>query len=318
MKNPCPLCNEQKAQRRCLRQDNAVICSVCCAKMRNETCAGCSYYSAAKQYHAGRSQRITRTTPPDGHFIIELNPEVEQAVNSALELCERGKTDAAWVQVNRLLREHPVNHMVIYAMGVLHAVKGEHKEAVTWFDKAITIYPYFVEAHFNKGMAYQKQFKIAQAVYAYRKVVELGDPNDAPARQARLFLDDMAMAISKHEGIDLDSYIDSQQLFDHAFTLLEQGDWSGALVDFRASAAKNDRNAPVHGNLGLCLAQLGCKAQSLAELDRALAIDPQYEPAMTNRALVKHMEEGIPLKAAGFKRIEFGKAQFLDGTGRKR
>ena len=318
MKNPCPLCNEQKAQRHCLRHDNAVICSVCCAKMRNETCAGCSYYSAAKQYHAGRSQRITRTTPPDGHFIIELNPEVEQAVNSALELCERGKTDAAWVQVNRLLREHPVNHMVIYAMGVLHAVKGEHKEAVTWFDKAITIYPYFVEAHFNKGMAYQKQFKIAQAVYAYRKVVELGDPNDAPARQARLFLDDMAMAISKHEGIDLDSYIDSQQLFDHAFTLLEQGDWSGALVDFRASAAKNDRNAPVHGNLGLCLAQLGCKAQSLAELDRALAIDPQYEPAMTNRALVKHMEEGIPLKAAGFKRIEFGKAQFLDGTGRKR
>ena len=39
---------------------------------------------------------------------------------------------------------------------------------------------------------------------------------------------------------------------------------------------------------------------------------------MTNRALVKHMEEGIPLKAAGFKRIDFGKAQFLDGTGRKR
>lgn len=256
-------------------------------------------------------------TPPDGHFIIKLDPEVEQAIDSAMDLCERGNTDAAWAQVTQLLREHPENHVVCYAMGVLHAVKGEHKEAIPWFDKAISIYPYFVEAHFNKALAYQKQFNIAQAVYAYRKVVELGDPNDVPARQARSFLDDVAVAIRRNEGVDLDSYIESQQMFDQAFTLMEQRDWSGALIGFRASAAKNDRNAPIHGNLGMCLAGLGYKAQSLAELDRALAIDPQYEPAMTNRVLVDDMEEGIPLNAAGFQRIEFGKSQFLDKTGGK-
>ena len=278
--------------------------------MRNETCAGCSYYSAAQQYHADRSPRTSHTTPRDGHFIIELNPEVEKAVDAAMELCERGKTDAARAQVTQLLREHPDNHLVCYAMGVLHAVKAEHKDAIKWFDKALSIYPYFVEAHFNKAAAYQKQFKVAEAVYAYRKVVELGDPNDVPARQARSFLDDIAVAIRHHEGVDLDSYIESQKMFDHAFELMEQRDWSGALIGFRASAAKNDRNAPIHGNLALCLAALGYKAQSLAEFDRALAIDPQYEPAMTNRVLVDHMEEGIPLKDAGFKRIEFGKEQF--------
>ena len=278
--------------------------------MRNETCAGCSYYNAAQQYHADRSQRISHATPRDGHFIIELNPEVEKAVDAAMELCERGKTDAARAQVTQLLREHPDNHLVCYAMGVLHAVKAEHKDAIKWFDKALSIYPYFVEAHFNKAAAYQKQFKVAEAVYAYRKVVELGDPNDVPARQARSFLDDIAVAIRHHEGVDLDSYIESQKMFDHAFELMEQRDWSGALIGFRASAAKNDRNAPIHGNLALCLAALGYKAQSLAEFDRALAIDPQYEPAMTNRVLVDHMEEGIPLNVAEFKRIEFGKEQF--------
>lgn len=312
MKNPCPLCVERKAQRSCLRQNNAVICSVCCAKMRNETCEGCSFYSAAQQYHADRSQRITHATPPDGHFIVELNPEVEKAVDSAMELCERGITDEAWVQVTRLLRDHPGNHMVCYGMGVLHATKGEHKEAIKWFDKAISTYPYFVEAHFNKAVAYQKQLNVGEAIRAYRKVVELGDPNDTLARQARSFLADMAVFIRHNEGIDLDSYVESQSLFDHAFTLMAQGDWSGALIGFRASAMKNDRNAPTHGNLGMCLAALGYKAQSLAELDRALVIDPQYEPAMTNRVLVDQMEEGIPLKAAGFKRIEFGKTQFLD------
>lgn len=278
--------------------------------MRNETCAGCSYYSAAQQYHADRSPRTSHTTPRDGHFIIELNPEVEKAVDAAMELCERGKTDAARAQVTQLLREHPDNHLVCYAMGVLHAVKAEHKDAIKWFDKALSIYPYFVEAHFNKAAAYQKQFKVAEAVYAYRKVVELGDPNDVPARQARSFLDDIAVAIRHHEGVDLDSYIESQKMFDHAFELMEQRDWSGALIGFRASAAKNDRNAPIHGNLALCLAALGYKAQSLAEFDRALAIDPQYEPAMTNRVLVEQTEEGIPLNVTEFKRIEFSKEQF--------
>jgi tetratricopeptide (TPR) repeat protein len=285
--------------------------------MRNEICVGCSYYSAAQQYQADRTQRITHATLPDGHFLIELNPELEKAVDSAMELCERGKMDAAWAQVTQLLSEHPENHMVCYAMGVLHAVKGEYQESIKWFDKAISTYPYFVEAHFNKAVSYQKQFKIDQAVYAYRKVVELGDPNDTPARQARSFLDDIAVAIRRNEGVDLDSYIESQHMFDHAFTLLEQRDWSRALIGFRASAAKNDRNVPIHGNLGLCLAALGYKAQSLAELDRALAIDPQYEPARTNRVLVELMEEGIPLNAARFERIEFGKTQFLDRIGGK-
>lgn len=314
MKNPCPLCGDRKSQRRCLRHNYAVICSVCCAKMRNETCGDCSYYTATQQYNAGRSQRITKATPPDGHFLIELNPEVEKAVNSAMELCERGKTDAAWAQVTLLHRDHPENHMVCYAMGVLHALKNEHNKAVKWFDKAITIYPYFVEAHFNKAVAYQKQFKIAEAVYAYRKVVELGDSNDTPARKARSFLDNMAVATLRSEGVELDTYIESMSLFDQSFKLMELRDWSGALTGFQASAAKHDRNAPTHGNMGLCLAELGYKAQALAELDRALAIDPQYEPASSNRAIVECMMEGVPLNAGGFRRVEFGKTQFLDST----
>lgn len=317
MKNPCPLCSERKAQRLCLRQNNAVICSVCCAKMRNETCAGCSYYGAAQHYQADRSQRISHAPPPEGHFMIEVNPQVEKAVDAALELCEQGKTDAARVQVTRLLAEHPRNHLVCYAMGVLHALKCEYEESIQWFDKAITIYPYCIEAHFNKAVSYQKQFKLAQAVHAYRKVVALGDPDDAPARQARSFLDDMAVSIRRSEGIDLDTYIQSQEMFDQAFVLMEQGDWSGALIGFRASAKKNDRNAPIHGNLALCLAELGQKAQSLAELDRALEINPQYEPARTNRLVVESMEEGKPLNAAGLLRIEFGKTRFLEKLGRK-
>lgn len=282
--------------------------------MRNETCGDCTYHTAAQQYRAERSQRTVPAALPKGHFIVELNPEIEAAVDAAMELCDRGKVEAARVQVNRLLLAHPENHLVCYAKGVLHAIQEEHEEAIKWFDKALAIYPYLVEAHFNKAVAYQKLLRLAPAVLAYRQVVALGDPNDLPARQARSFLDDLAVSIRRTEGVDLDSYIESESLFDHAFTRMAQGDWDGALSGFRASAAKNDRNAPIHGNMALCLAELGFKAQSLAELERALEIDPQYEPAMTNRAVIERMQEGIALNAGGFERIEYGIAKFL---GRK-
>jgi tetratricopeptide (TPR) repeat protein len=308
MKNPCPLCEKRKAQRRCKRQNNAEICSLCCAEIRNETCSGCSYYATAQQYRASQRPSARRH---DGHFVVELNPTVEAAVDSAMGLAERGKTNEAWTALTQLLGEHSDNHHVCYGMGTLHAISGDFKESIKWFDKAISAFPYFVEAYFNKAVSHQKLFDIGNAVRAYRKVLELGDPGDTPAQQARSFLDSMAAFIPQNDGIDLDGYIESQFEFDRAFKLMEQGDWSGALAGFRASAKKHDRNAPIHGNMGLCLAQLGHKAQALAEFDRALEIDPQYLPAVTNRVIAESMEEGTPLKGAAFKTVEFAKEQFL-------
>jgi tetratricopeptide (TPR) repeat protein len=308
MKNPCPLCLERKSQRRCKLQNDADICSICCAQTRNEACTGCAHYAAAQQYRATRS---TSAKLPDGHFIIESNAEIDETVDSVLKLAERGKTREAWTALTRLLGEHPDNHLVCYAVGTLHAVSGDLKASIKWFDKSISAYPFSIEAHFNKAVSHQKLFDISNAVRAYRKVVALGDPGDATVKQARSFLDSMAAHIKQSEGIDLDRYIESQSEFDRAFKLMERDDWSGALTGFHASAAKHDRNAAIHGNMGLCLAQLGRKAQALAEFDRALEIDPQYLPAATNRAVAENMEEGVPLKVAAVKIVEFAKEQML-------
>lgn len=308
MKNSCPLCEQRKAQRRCKRQDNAEICSLCCAQIRNDTCTGCSYYAAAQQYRASQHPAARRH---EGHFVVELNPRVEAAVDAAMSLAERGKIKDARTALTQLLAEHADNHHVCYGMGTLHAISGNFKGAIEWFDKAIAVFPYFVEAYFNKALSHQKLFDVANAILAYRKVVALGEPGDAPARQAKSFLDNMAASIPQNEGVDLDGYIESQFGFDRAFKLMERGDWSGALDGFRASAAKHDRNAPTHGNMGLCLAQLGHKAQALAQFDRALEIDPQYLPAVTNRLVAESMEEGTPLTGAAIKIVEFAKEQLL-------
>ncbi len=308
MKNPCPLCAKRKSQRRCKLQNNTDICSLCCAQTRNVACTGCSYYTDAQQYHAIRN---TSANLPDGHFMIELNPELENAVDAALALAESGKTNAAWMALTSLRAKHPDNHLVCYAVGTLHAISGDLKEAIKWFDKSISVYPFFVEAYFNKAVSHQKLYDVSNAVRAYRKVLELGAPKDASTNHAKAFLDDMAAAILKNEGITLNTYIESQTEFDRAFQLMEQNDWSAALAGFQASVAKHDRNPAAHGNMGLCLAQLGHKAQALAEFDRALELDPEYLPATTNREVAERMEEGVPLRVAEVKIVEFAKEQVM-------
>jgi len=62
--------------------------------------------------------------------------------------------------------------------------------------------------------------------------------------------------------------------------------------------------------MGLCLAQLGCKAQALAEFDRALEINRSMAGHDESRCR-RTYEEGISLQSARFKRIEYSKEQVL-------
>jgi tetratricopeptide (TPR) repeat protein len=284
----------------------AQVCPLCCAGQRDETCGDCAHRLTAERYHA---ERHASADLPEGHFIAEINPEVECAVNEATELAQRGKMGQAQAAMERLLSEHPANHSVYFGMGVLHVIQSNHRESIKWFDQATAIYPYFVEAHYNKCIACQKLLDVAGAIRASRRVVAVGDPKEPEVKQAKAFLADMAATIRENDRVDLDTYLTTQDAFNSAFALMEQSAWEEALAGFRAAEALIDRNAPTHGNLGLCLAQLGRRAEALTELDRALEIDPRYEPARQNRRVVERMIEGRSLGAAEFRSIEFGKEQ---------
>ena len=241
---------------------------------------------------------------PDGDFLIEISPKAEEAVDDALALAQRGKTKKAWEILTRLLREYPRNHHVYFGMGTVHVVQGDLPEAIEWFDKAIAIFPYMIEAHYNKAGAYRDMRDIPNCVRAYRKVVELAEPDDPEGRKAQSFLDDLEASLLKHEGVDLDIFLTSNDQFERAFDCMQHGQWQQALDGFLKVVVANDRNVATHGNLGMCYAQLGYKAKALAELDRALELDPRYKIARTNRKVVEKMTEGCPIKASAFRFIK--------------
>jgi tetratricopeptide (TPR) repeat protein len=74
--------------------------------------------------------------------------------------------------------------------------------------------------------------------------------------------------------------------------------WQKAIDGFKACLIKNKNHPQSYGNMGLCYAQLGQKAEALAAFDKALELDPNYEPAKFNRMAVESLEEGEKLKVS--------------------
>ena len=309
MKTKCPNCGAGKARRLCARAGHVEICSACCASLRDEDCGECVHYAASLQYEETRGSSAAGLSGQ--HFMMELNDEVQEIVNEALENAQRGRLQSATDTLTALLPDHPRHHDVPYGIGVVHALKGEYEESVAWFDRAIRIYSHSIEAHYNKAVSYQKLLDLPNCIRAYQKVVAIGPASDPEVAKARSFVEDAASSIRRNEGVSLDAYLRAADKFNEAFKKMEAGDWRGAVNGFRASASIHDRSAPCHGNMGLCLAQLGHKAEALAELDRAIEINPGYQPAISNRRLVEAMTEGKPLESAGFESVDFSKESFL-------
>lgn len=242
---------------------------------------------------------------------MEINDEVSDTVNYALEAAQRGRTQSAMETLTGLWSDHPLHYGVAFGIGAIHALKHEHVTAIEWFDRAIAIFPDNIESHYNKAVAYQKLKDVPNCIRSYQKVVAIGPANDPEVDKARSILRDMGATIRKSYGIDLNAFLKAGDSFNDAFVLMEREDWSGALKVFQSAATLNDRNPPCHGNMALCFAYLGRKSEALASFDRALEIDPDYTPAISNRKLVEKTTESTPMKNVAFQSINHSLEKFL-------
>lgn len=292
-KKKCVVCGKNRARRVCKLHNNKTVCSVCCAETRNSNCEDCQYFKTARQYLASKTKQSKVK-----HFIIKIDEKVETAVDQALALVEKGSIKKGRAIITNLRKDNPGNHMVHYGMGVVHAFSGENDQAIECFDKAIDIFPYFTEAHFNKGVACQKKMDIGNTIKAFREVVATGDPKDGMVKDARDSISKVEKNVLETSGIDLETYLGCQKKFDKAFSHMKNRKWQKAIDGFKACLIKNKKHPQSYGNMGLCYAQLGQKAEALAAFDKALELDPNYEPAKFNRMAVESLEEGEKLKVS--------------------
>ena len=133
-----PKCKTGKARRTCPKENHVIICSECCASIRNSDCADRVYYISTREYEI--RDNFLATLAKD-YFIMEVNPELEDAVDTALKQLEKELTYQAMGSLKKLLEIYPKSYEVHYGIGTVHAVQGRHEKAIEWFDRALTIYP---------------------------------------------------------------------------------------------------------------------------------------------------------------------------------
>ena len=293
MKAKCPVCTKTKGRRNCLLKANARICSLCCASIRkDETCSDCPHFSDIQQYEHEKMFKKGAH-----HFIAEINPEIEEIVDNALILIDNNDHTSAEKIIVPLLKQHPRNHSLHYAMGCIFAVSDQQEEAIIHFRKAVEIFPYFMEAWHNLGISYRKIRNAYHAITCARKVIELGDPDEVHVQDSQHFITVAKTHFAKR-GLTLDVYLTNSKLYKESFTHLENGNIEKARTGFNKILLTEKDHIRSYCSLALCHAMLGNKQTALEHIDKALQIDPDYEAAISNRPIIEALKDGEKLKTS--------------------
>ena len=283
----CALCHEKKGKRGCKLTSAQFICPSCCASIRRDECDGCGYYQASLTYQ--REKQVRKK-----HFITEIIPDVDDRCDEALALVEKGDVAQGQAILEDLRRQHPNYHTVLYGMGVCHAMQDQMDEAISCLERAVEIFPPYAHAHYNLGSSYRKKFDIENAVKAYEAAIAADGSEGEIGRLARERLDELETIVEKG-GVNLSTYIRNGRIFDRGFLALQDGRFQAAIDLFAQVLATQKDHVQSYGNMGLAYAILGNRQKALECLDKAIELDPEYEPALVNRLAVARLKDGEAL-----------------------
>jgi len=281
MNQKCIICSHAKGKRGCLLKGMTLICPRCCAEIRNSECEGCSYYKDSQKFAIEKAKKSPQ------HFTIRIAPEVDDEIDRALRMVEAGNIANGELVIRSLMKENADLYTIHFAMGTIHGVKGQHDDAMACFDKSIEIYPYFVDCWFNRALSAQKKMDIIEMVVSLRKVIELGNISDEAVVKAKELLGDFEQITYKTTGLELDEYIGSLKRFNAAFELMQNRQWEKAIADYKEVIKINSTAPQAFGNMALCYAHLNEDKKAIEAFDRAIALDPHYEPAIINKEIFK-------------------------------
>ena len=283
----CALCHERKGKRGCKLISARFVCPSCCASTRRAECDDCGYYQASEAYQ--REKQVRTTT-----FITEIIPDLDDQCDEALALLERGNIAQGQANLEDLRRQHPNYHTVLYGIGVCHGMQGQMDEAISCLERAVEIFPAFAHAHYNLGSSYRQKFDVENAVKSYEAAIAADGSEGEVGRLARERLDEIEAIVEKG-GVSLSTYIRNGRIFDRGFLALQEGRFQAAIDLFAQVLATQNDHVQSYGNMGLAYAILGNRQKALECLDKAIELDPGYEPAIVNRLSVQRLKDGEAL-----------------------
>lgn len=225
--------------------------------------------------------------------------EAEEACDSALAQIEMGNLRGGEIEAARLSSIYPNDHMVNFLQGICSLQRERYSEAISFFEKAIHLNPWFTEAYYNLAGLYRQEFKTVESVVCLRKIIEIEGEKGPVGKLAKKDLVVFENTVLESSGKTLDEYMATYALFDKAFDYLRNEHYQEAIFGFQQVLALDPNSVQSHGNIALAYSALGRQKIAIEHLDKALLLDPSYEPAQQNREIISQLAEGemIPLES---------------------
>jgi tetratricopeptide (TPR) repeat protein len=133
-------------------------------------------------------------------------------------------------------------------------------------------------------------------------------------RSAAAELDALDSQVRKTEGLTLDRYLENQRCFAQAFTHLKAGRFEKAIQGFADVLRVAPASVPFHGNMGLLYAGMGDRDRAIVHLEKAIELDPNYQPAIDNRRILLASPAGERLTPDAIREICFYADQATAGS----
>jgi tetratricopeptide (TPR) repeat protein len=207
-------------------------------------------------------------------------------------------------EIQDMMKEYPESWEPLFLMGTCLAVEGKPDQAIPILTRVISRHP-SPEAYNNLGSAHKALIHIEEWVDCLKKVIELDGKRGEYGRSAKADLDAFASQIQKIEGVTLDRYLENQRRYAQAFAHLKAGRFETAIQGFTDVLKVAPRNVQSYGNIGLAYAGLGDRDRAIAHLDKAIQLDPNYQPAIDNRRILLASPAGERLNPDAVREIHF-------------
>lgn len=147
---------------------------------------------------------------------------------------------------------------------------GNIDGAMADFNQAILILPDYAAAYTGRGLTYEKKGELANAKADFEKALSL--PVDVDAGLAR-----PAQALARERLVAI--------AVGRAATLMDKGDYKGAISSYGEALRLNPNNSGVYTRRGEAWRLQGNLQQALEDHNKAIAFNPNDVEAYNNRAL---------------------------------
>ncbi len=217
---------------------------------------------------------------------------LEQQVSRAQQQMFRGDFPGTINTCEPLLASLPrrssLRAEVLILLGLAHSMQHHYQESYDLFTEALTIDPTNAEVWYNRGLACRFTTRFGQAVRDFEHAVALSRHDTSElartfATELEISRKDLQEAMREHEiSITLEQFIEREERFMQAMSLMRQSKWQEAELAFRQVIEMGGGLPQYWGNLGVSLIMQTRYEEAETALQCALEIDPHYTLARTN------------------------------------